>query len=60
MKDARNEAMVEANLHADVDKALGATKQKNQDLAIKLAVEERGRRSDEARLKKAEDLVEEQ
>lgn len=46
MKDARNEAMVEANLHADVDKAL--------------AVEERGRRSDEARLKKAEDLVEEQ
>ena len=33
VKDARNEARVEANLHAKANKSLGAIKQENQELA---------------------------
>ena len=53
VKDARNEVKVEANLRTETDKALGATKQKNQELTTKLAVEERAWRSAEANLQNA-------
>lgn len=55
MNEARNEAKAEANLHAEVDKALGASKQKVQDLSLKLIVVEKGRRSAEASLKHAKE-----
>lgn len=51
MKDARNKARVEANLHAKTSKALGVTEQKGQELTMKLIVEERGRKSTKASLK---------
>lgn len=60
MNEAKNEAKAEANLHAEVDKALGASKQKVQDLSLKLIVEEKGRRSAEASLKHAKAQVKEQ
>ena len=33
VNDTRNEARVEANLHAEANQALGASKQKNKELA---------------------------
>lgn len=60
MKDARNEARLEGNLHAETSKALGAAEQKNQELTVKLTAEEKGRKSAEAGLKNAQDQVEEQ
>ena len=60
MKDARNEARVETNLHAKTSKALGATEQKGQELTVKLIVEEMGRKSIKAGLKNTQDQVEEQ
>lgn len=59
MNEARNEAKAEANLRAEVDKALGASKQKVQELSLKLIVEEKGRRSAEASLKHAKVQVKE-
>ena len=53
VKDAQNEARVEANLSAETSKALGAVEQKNQELAVKLIAEERGRKSIETSLKNA-------
>ena len=53
VKDAQNEARVEANLRAETSKALGAVEQKNQELAAKLITEERGRKSIETSLKNA-------
>ena len=50
VKDAWNETRVEANLCAEVNKALGVAKQKNQELTTKLAAEEKARRSVEAGL----------
>ena len=47
VKDAQNEARVETS------KALGAVEQKNQELAVKLIAEERGRKSIETSLKNA-------
>ena len=41
VKDARNEVRVEANLHTEANRALGAVEQKNQELNAKLIVEER-------------------
>ena len=53
VKDAQNEARVEANLRAETSKALGAVEQKNQELATKLIVEEKGRKNIETSLKNA-------
>ena len=41
VKDTRNEARAKANLLAEANKALGAMKQENQELATKLTAEER-------------------
>ena len=53
VKDAQNEARVEANLRAETSKALGTVEQKNQELATKLIVEEKGRKNIETSLKNA-------
>lgn len=53
VKDARNKVRVEANLHAETSKALGATEQNNQELTTKLTIEERVWKSAEADLKNA-------
>ena len=53
VKDAYNEARVEANLRAETNKTLGAAKQKNQELIAKLTVKDKERRSVEAGLKNA-------
>ena len=53
VKDAQNEARVEANLRAETSKALGAVEQKNQELVTKLIVEEKGRKNIETSLKNA-------
>ena len=53
VKDAQNEARVKANLYVETSKALGAVEQKNQELAAKLIIEERGRKSIETSLKNA-------
>ena len=53
MKDARNEAKVEANLHAKTSKALGITEQKIQELTTKVIAKEKERMSIEAGLKNA-------
>ena len=53
VKDACNEARVEANLRAKTNKTLGAAEQKNQELIVKLTVKDRERRSIEAGLKNA-------
>ena len=60
VKDAQNEARIEANLHAKASKALGTAKQKNQEFIVKLTTKERGWKSTEAGLKNAQDQVEEQ
>ena len=39
VKDAWNDARVEANLHAEANKALGASKQKNKKFTSKLVPE---------------------
>ena len=48
-----NEARVKANIHAKTDRALGAAKQKNQELITQLIAEERAQRSIEASLQNA-------
>ena len=53
VKDARNEVRVETNLRAEANKALGASEEKNNELAVKLTAEERARKSVEASLKSA-------
>ena len=53
VKDARNEARVEANLRAETNIILGAVKQKNQELNAKLIVEERAQKSAKVGLKNA-------
>ena len=53
VKDARNEARVEANLLVETRKALGVVEQKNQELTVKLTTEERGQKSVKAGLKNA-------
>ena len=55
VKDARNDAKVKANLHAEANKALGASEQKNKELTTKLIAEERVRMNAEAGLKNAQD-----
>ena len=60
VKDARSEARVEANLRAETNKALGAVKHENKELAFKLTVEERARRSAKAGLKNVHNQAEDQ
>lgn len=60
VNDARNQAKVEANIFPETSKALGAAKQKNQELTTKLTAEERARKSVEAGLKNTQDQVENQ
>ena len=60
VKDARNKARVEANLCTETNKALGAMKQENQELATKLTFEERAQRSAEAGLKNVQGQAEDQ
>lgn len=60
MKDARNKARLTDNLRTKTNKALGATEQKNKELNMKLAAEDRGRKSAEASLKNARAQAEEQ
>ena len=60
VKDARNKARVEANLCTETNKALGAMKQENQELATKLTFEERAQRSAEAGLKNVQDQAKDQ
>lgn len=55
VKDAHNETRVEAHSHAEAKKSLGALKQEQLELAAKLTVEERARRSAKAGLKSAQD-----
>ena len=50
VKDAKNEARVEANLHVETNKALDAVEQKNKELTVKLIVEERAQKSAKASL----------
>ena len=47
--------MVEANLRTEDNKALGASGQKNKELAMKLIVEDMARKNAEADLKSAQD-----
>ena len=54
VKEARNDVKNEAHLHVKAEKSLRATKQKCKELASKLIVEERKRRSAEAGLKNAQ------
>ena len=51
VKDARNDAQVEANLHVEANKALGRFEQKNKKLTSKLVTEERVRLNAKADLK---------
>ena len=60
VKDAQNKARVEANLCIETNKALGAMKQENQELATKLTFEEKVQRSAEAGLKNVQDQAEDQ
>ena len=60
VKNAQNEAKVEANLYAKTSKALGVAEHKNKDLTAKLIAEEREQKCAEAGLKNAQDQVEEQ
>ena len=53
VRDARNDARVEANLHAETSKALVTADQKNQELTVKLMIKEKQRRSIKASLKNA-------
>ena len=53
VRDMGNEARVKANIRAKTDRALGAAKQKNQELITQLIAEERARRSIEASLQNA-------
>ena len=58
VKDAQNKARVEANLHAETNKALGIAEQKNKKLTAKLIAEEREQKSAKVGLKNAQDQVE--
>ena len=57
---ARNDAKNKANLRLDAEKALGAAKEENKDLATKLTASERDRNSALAGLKTVETQAEDQ
>ena len=60
IRDAHNEARAEASSRNEVEKSLGALKQKKQELATKLTVEDRARTNVEAGLKNIQDQTENQ
>ena len=60
VRDAQNDAWVEANLCVEANKALGTFEQKNKELTSKLVVEERVRLSAKVGLKNAQDQAEDQ
>jgi len=60
VKDAWFEARLADNLFVETNKSLATVKQKNKELTLKLADEDRGRKSAEAGLKNAQAQVEEQ
>ena len=53
VRDAQNEARIEANLRAKTNKALGAAKQKNKEFTAKLISKRREQKSVEVGLKNA-------
>ena len=55
VNDARNESKVEANLRVEAKRALGASEQKNKELANKLVAEKKARLSAKAGLKNTRD-----
>ena len=59
VKDTRNEARLADNLRTEIDKALATAKQKNKKFTMKLAAEDRWRKSAEVGLKNAQAQVEE-
>ena len=59
MQATRTEARLENNLRAETSKALATAKQKNKKFTIKLAAEDRWRKSAEVGLKNAQAQVEE-
>lgn len=54
VKDARNDARVVDNLHAEVSKSLATSKRRYKDLALKLATANMHRKSAEASLRTAD------
>ncbi|KAK9997167.1 hypothetical protein SO802_021853 [Lithocarpus litseifolius] len=60
VRDARNLAKVETQSRKEVEKSLGELKHQKLELAKKLTIEERERRSAEAGLKSAQDQAEDQ
>ena len=54
VKDARNEARLADNLRTETSKSLVTAKSKNKELALKLAIADRDRRSTKADLKTVE------
>ena len=60
VKEAWNEARVEANLHAETNRKLGAVEHKSKELASKLVAEERACLSAEAALKNIKDEAKDQ
>ena len=59
-KDAGNDVKNEVHIRLEIEKALRATKEENKELLSKLIVEERERRSVEARLKNAQTQAKDQ
>ena len=60
VKDAGNDVKNKVHIRLKIEKALRATKEENKELLSKLIVEERERRSVEARLKNAQTQAEDQ
>ena len=60
VNDTRNGARVKANLYAEANRALGASEQKNKELANKLTAVDRAHLSAKAGLKNAEIQAEDQ
>ena len=54
VKDAWFEARLAENLHEETNNALAIVEQKNKELTLKLAVEDKGRKNAEAGLKNAQ------
>ena len=60
MKDARKEERLTDNLHAEASKSLTIDEGRNKELALKLAITDRDRRSTEVGLRNVEAQSEEQ
>ena len=60
MKDTWSEAKLTENLRAETSKSLAMAEQKNKELTLKLAVEDKGRKSVEVGLNNGQAQVEKQ